>query len=230
MLGVMLQRPSCSFELANDRDERIVAWWRAVRDHPDDFARLVEFTPHSRAEYERALRRLDHPSLLERAVAVHIVLEQSVVAGMASRAWRVCRLASGWNYPSRPTGFTRERIARLHRRIRGVTLEARDAVEVLEDFAGRTDAVIYLDPPYRSGSSSEPYAHSDFDAGQLSHLLARAGARCAVSGYGTEWDHLGWRRHEYATFCPMQVAGGDRSRTEVLWTNYAPEQQQQLWD
>ena len=48
--------------------------------------------------------------------------------------------------------------------------------------------------------------------------------RVALSGYGTEWDGLGWRRHEFVTFLSTAGQAGERrkERVEVLWTNYQP--------
>ncbi len=52
MAGVLLARAPVKTEILNDLNGRVVNWWRAVRDKPEEFGRLLEFTPFSRAEYE----------------------------------------------------------------------------------------------------------------------------------------------------------------------------------
>lgn len=41
------------------------------------------------------------------------------------------------------------------------------------------------------------------------------------SGHGTEFDELGWTRHEFPSNTrPIARSTKARARTEVLWTNY----------
>lgn len=55
--------------------------------------------------------------------------------------------------------------------------------------------------------------------------LRGAKARVAVSGYGDEWDRLGWFRHERRSVVRVAVHGASAPRrTEVLWTNYQDPQ------
>ena len=41
MCGVLLQRFPSAEEIVNDLDERVVNWWRVVRDRPDEIQRLI---------------------------------------------------------------------------------------------------------------------------------------------------------------------------------------------
>lgn len=210
MLGVMLQRPPSPFELANDLDERLVTWWRAVRDRTEEFAHLVETTPASLAEWREACKRLDDPDLLRRALAVHIVLTQGFIPGLGHkvRGWRRWRKVAHCD------------VRRLAQRLADVVLDCRDAVDVLVDHAGKSSNVIYCDPPYLL-ADRRAY-RVDVDRGRLAEVLRGARAQVAISGYGAEWDSLGWARHELETFT---TTGAVRSsgRVEVLWTNFQPE-------
>jgi len=219
MFGVGLQRPAVSSEIYNDRDDRVVTWWRAVRDHPDEFARLVEATPHSRQEFVRALERLDHPELLERALAVHIVLAQGMMSGtnnVAANFWY-----ASWSGRAGNPLWPLERVRALALRMQSVQLECRDAAEILERTVKIPDAVIYCDPPY-ADTDTEHYRFEVEDRDRMAELLARQQGFVAISGYGDEWDRLGWRRHERRKrllFKPDKAGG---RRIEVLWTNYDP--------
>ena len=62
----------------------------------------------------------------------------------------------------------------------------------------------------------------DWDA--LTEALLAQRGRVAVSGYGDEWDHLGWQRHERTGHMRDHRPGSYTVRTEVVWTSYDPPQ------
>ena len=58
--------------------------------------------------------------------------------------------------------------------------------------------MIYADPPYPTAAAAHLYARTvDFD--RLAETLLAQQGKVAVSGYGDEWDSLGWERHEHHT-------------------------------
>ena len=216
MLGVMLQREPSKFELANDLDRSIITWWEAVRDHTADFEHLVECTPQSRDAYDWAVQNVHHADLLQRALAVHVVLSQGFVPGMSSglRSWRRWRRLASMD------------IRALADRLADVLLENRDAVEVLDEQARYPNHVVYCDPPYHT---ADTLAYTvDVDRGAMAEVLRAAKAKVAISGYNDEWDELGWERRDYFTYT-TNTAAGSGPRTEVLWCNYAAPEQPTLF-
>lgn len=235
MLGVLLGRAPAKVEIANDANGWIVAWWRAVRDRPEEFARLIALTPRSRALFNEAVETvLAGPcsgDLLHDALTLHVCVEHSMAHGpVPSRgSWSV--IFAGTASPAGIEKWSRERVAALAARMRAVQLECRDACTILERTRRAASALIYVDPPYRSANYS-PYgeAAKQIDWGQLKELLAAQAGRVAVSGYGDEWDGLGWHRSELADrHRPIGVhAGAPASpRREVLWTNFPPAAEDQ---
>ncbi len=83
MLGGLLQRAPTAIEIANDLNGDIVHWWLTVRDHGKEFAQKLRYTPHSREVYERAVEDLAEGGVerIARALAIHIVLSQSLSKG-----------------------------------------------------------------------------------------------------------------------------------------------------
>ncbi len=230
MLGVLLSRPPACIELANDANGWVISWWRAVRDHPDEFGRLIAATPRSRALYEEAVETVKagpcSGEQLRDALAIHICVEQGMTHGPVPTrgAWSVC--FSGANGSTGIEGWTRERVAALAARLRRVQLECRDACAIMERTRRTANAVIYVDPPYRTANTS-PYGEAArrIDWGRLADLLAAQPGRVAVSGYGDEWDALGWHRSELADrHRPIGAQAGAPAspRCEVLWTNFPP--------
>ena len=218
MFGVGLARQPVKCELFNDLDERVVNWWRVLRDEPERFGWAVQCTPISRAEFERSIARMDEPSLsdFERALAFHVYAAQCINLGRAAHQkgnWRRRKRDGG----GKSAAWGPERVAMLAERMRLVQLERRDAVQLLDDFAEVEQAVIYVDPPYRDADTLQ-YRH-DVDRDALREQLVAQRGRAAVSGYGDEWDCLGWRRAERAAL-RWQIKGRVEPRTEVLWMNY----------
>jgi DNA adenine methylase len=54
-LNVLLQKAPSHVETVNDIDRGLVNLFQVIRDHPDELADLVYWTPHSRMEYESIL-------------------------------------------------------------------------------------------------------------------------------------------------------------------------------
>ena len=222
MFGVGLARPPVKCEMLNDLDGRVVNWWKVVREQPDEFGWAVQTTPCSRREFEWAVGAVDDPALsdLERARAFHVIAHQ----GLALTA----RTAGSWRRRRRPSleggaGLGRwrsGRVAALAERMWNVQLECRDGVQLLRDFAEIEEAVIYCDPPYRDADKSQYRCDVDRDA--LGAALLVQQGRVAISGYGDEWDSLGWRRAEREAAWHVIGSGGLDARVEVLWMNYDP--------
>ena len=231
MLGVLLCRPAVKVELVNDTNSDLVNWWQCVRDRPDELAQLVACTPWSHEEFNTARRdvlsgTIDDP--LRHAMAFHVVIEQSMTHG-AHSGWSVT-CSSKVGSRARWTG---EEFFPLAHRLRDVQIENRCALEILDRMAREKNTTIYCDPPYRSSDTS-PYGKVDINWNDLADLLQCQMGQVAISGYGDEWDCLGWRRFEKHTqHRPIgkhasRPGATASDRTEVLWINFEPAQME-IW-
>ncbi len=229
MLGVLLQRRPSPVEIVNDLDGHVVNWWLAVRDDPERLAQHLELTPHSRKHYELAHRTMaatagkEPDGNVERATAIWTVLLGAAVGGSARAA------SFGLNFKHHPhTGSWRDgsRVFRLAQRLRKVQLDSRPAETILNRVSEYEDAVVYCDPPYRTADCR---AYKDngqtLDVEAISEALIAQRGAVAISGYGEEWNHLGWNRLELQAQCSSFGEHGKRKdtrRTEVLWLNFDP--------
>lgn len=235
MLGILLGRRPVRSEIVNDLDNNLYNWWCVVRDESEALARLISATPHSRRGLIEAYRIVDNPeghSPLRRAHALHVVLEQGIYRRMDSEpSWRVAVNPVG---ARRDLLWTGSEIYPLACRFKDVQIENRDALKVLERVCAEPAAVIYCDPPYPTADTS-PYRKREFDIARMSEILMDNSnkARVAISGYGSEWDNLGWVKSEN-NISTSQIQGlanvKKATRTEVLWTNYPPPNQQVTFD
>ena len=115
-------------------------------------------------------------------------------------------------------------------RLRGVQIESRPAVELIERF-NYSNVLIYCDPPYVLGTRhGKQYREEMTDADHvklLESLKAHKGP-VLISGYESDLyeDMLqDWYRVE--TTCYSQIGS---KKKEVLWMNYKPEGQISIFD
>ena len=223
MLGVLLQRPRSSSEIVNDLDSRLVNWWRCVRDETEELQRLIALTPNSREEYNRACAAIETQPAegVQSALDFTIVVLQSIMQSPNPVGWLTRYISRRVDWRNGLDG----RLLALRDRLAYVAIENRDACDLLDRVASVPNALICADPPYPSAEDSALYA-KPVDIDRLTASLSAQQGRVAVSGYGDEWDHLGWERHEHKT---ITNTGGStkgtlkRERVEVLWTNYPVE-------
>lgn len=223
MLGVLLQRPKSTNELVNDTNDRVVNWWRCLRDEPEELLRRVELTPWARSEFEHAVEHVDDQSLSPVVRAAHFttVVRQSIRSSDQnhSTSWRR-HLGKGQHSPT--VGVVKK-LELVAERIRDVQIENVDAVVLLDRLSCYENVVIYCDPPYPTANQYLSLYERGVDFGALADVLRGQAGRVAISGYGSEWDHLGWRRYEHSAHrVTPGVPGPGAERVEVLWTNYPP--------
>lgn len=208
MLSVLLGRDKARAEIANDLDERIVCWWDAVRCHTDELYEMIWATPYSRETFEEALAALDNNNPVRRAWAVHTVLSQGMMASLHSKD-------NNWRRSMRSpmTRMAPESVFDLRDRLWQVQLENRPAIDILDSVRDIEDCIVYVDPPYRD----RKYGYGVNVEHDLREVLQSCKGEVAISGYGDEWDCLGWERFEKEV--PLEIGGKGR-RTEVLWVNF----------
>jgi DNA adenine methylase len=213
--SVLLAKPRSRAELVNDLDGAVVAFWRVVRDRPDELAAMLALTPYSREELRLAAAP-DVDDDLERA-------RRFVVRSMQGRN---SAGSSGWRFDlsgAANTSLARtwlnipERVRAVASRLAGVAIESRPAIEVVR-LASRSahpeSTLIYCDPPYLGVPSLYRLPFGETDHLELLDALASHPGPVALSGYAGElYDArlADWDRHHKRTHTQRKWA------TEVLW-------------
>lgn len=220
-LSVLLAKPPSKIETVNDINGDLMTFWRVLRERPAELERVCSLTPHSRAEFLGS-RDLDGaPDDLERARRVWVQITQSRGARLGVKTgWRFVHGGNRMSLSRYLDGYLR-RIGPAADRLRGVSLECRDAFEVIEAFE-RPDALFYVDPPYLGSTRNrEQYADEFMDPDQharLLEVLCNTPAQVVLSGYDSDQyaDQLsGWESHRFSA--PAMTGA---KRTEVVWTNF----------
>lgn len=232
-LAVLLAKAPSLMETVNDLDHSIVAFWRALRDRSAELARVCTLTPHSRAEWEDC-RDLDVDDELEQARRVWVRLSQGRSGRFNRAGWRhyVDPGNVGTPFPSYLDGYV-DRMEAAAKRLHHVTLECRPALELIERYGACEDVCLYVDPPYLGSTraNDRSYRHelmTDDEHRELADALRRCRAAVVLSGYASDlYDqelYPDWHRQTFLTGTGQSVDGsGWSNRTEVLWSNRAPQ-------
>lgn len=229
-LAVLLAKPRSEMETVNDLDQDLMTFWRVLRDRPEELARAMDLTPHSRAEQQLAYE-LDVPDDLERARRVWVLLSQGRGSTLRRTGWRFYRDPAGSTYsmPDYLSAYA-DRVPAAATRLHGVSLECRDALEVIRDYGKHPNVLLYCDPPYLASSrNSTNYRHemgSESQHADLLNALLDCEAAVVLSGYPSPFyqDLLtDWTRIELSAWTGNGIRDGatrvDGVRTEVLWSN-----------
>lgn len=219
-LSVLLAKRPSKIETVNDVNGNLVTFWRVLRDQPEQLERACALTPHSRAEYLACREQLEVPDDIERARRVWVTVTQSRGAMLGRKSgWRFVHGTNRMSLAKYLDGYL-ARIAPVARRLKDVSLECRDAFEVIDAF-DRPGALMYVDPPYLLDLRSGVQYADEFGAiAQHERLLQRlvtSRSSVVISGYAHPlYEDLlaGWERHEFAA-----TAMTGMPRTEVVWTN-----------
>lgn len=232
-LAVLLAKRPSPAETVNDLDGDLVTFWRVLRDQPEALERACELTPHSRHELERATRQ-DATDDVERARRVFTILTQSRSHSMKPTGWWTRRAPTG----HAPAAYVRSYVGRIPQaaqRLAEVSLENRDALDVIRDYGTEPSVCIYADPPYVGSTRATNYGHemtTDAQHEAFAQACHDAKASVVISGYDSDLYaglFADWHRHEIKA--PTTLSG-DTDRVEVLWSNrpFPIHQQDSLLD
>ena len=229
-LAVTMAKDPAMIEVVNDLDDSVVNAFKQIRDHGDRLIELIELTPYARSELQMARIVQDDDSDLERARKFLVNAMMSINGVMAgnragfsmsdtySRGGREARVNRWCNYP--------HRLKEVKDRLRGIRIEKKDGIELLDEFSDRPGTLVYIDPPYL-GDRCAGYRIEAADKVFHERLLAKTLlCKCmiVISGYKSETyttilEKKGkWRRYELIS--ETQNTNGDRLiRDEMLWMN-----------
>lgn len=218
-LAVLLAKEPSRAETVNDLDGDLVTFWRVLRDRPDELCRAADLTPHSRAELAEAWS--DCPDELERARRVWVRLTQSRGHSLKRTGWKFSRNVDVGHASQRVRAFA-DRMPEAAERLSRVTLENRDALEVIRDYGSEESACLYVDPPYLGSTRATNYRvemTADDAHVALADALNECKASVVLSGYDAPlYADLfdGWHRVDLQGATTLS---GDTDRVEVLWSN-----------
>lgn len=229
--SVLLHKRRVHCEVYNDVNDEIVNVFRVLRDPAlaARLARAIELTPFARTEFEMAYQPSDDPIEQARRTVCRSFMGFGSGAAFSKHATGFRTGVRGERNQSAAADLLSwpSEVPVFVERLRGVTIESRDALYLM----ARTDGpgtLFYVDPPYphsTRGSARgvrQKYAQelTDDDHRRLAGVLHDLQGMVVLSGYPCDlYDRelfAGWQRHER-----IALADGARKRTEVVWLNPA---------
>ena len=229
--AVLFNKPRSNIETVNDLDGNVVNLFEWIRKDPERLAREIYLTPYARQIYDDAFKTVPEDSF-DKAVNFYIRLNMG-------HGFRTTGEKVGWKndvqgrekaYAASDWCILPEKIIQAAERIRGVQIENRPAVELIERF-NNLKVLIYADPPYVLGTRhGKQYRHEMDDKQQndLIDVLLNHKGPVLLSGYDSDLykDRLsGWYREETTSY--SQVCSKKR---EILWMNFEPAGQTNIFD
>lgn len=216
--AVLLAKEPAPHEVLNDLDGRLVNAFRAVREHGDRLAELIDLTPYSRAEYYLSYEQADDPVEDARRFFVRCWMAHGFKP-YCRTGWRHCGSKS-LQPVTKLWANVPDAIRATMRRLKNVEIEAMPALALIERYK-TPDTLIYCDPPYvlSTRAHKKIYAHEMSDAEHLTLLdaLDAHPGPVVLSGYRSQlYDERlpHWRRAERL----VQDQKGQQ-RAECLWLN-----------
>jgi DNA adenine methylase len=225
--AVLFNKSRSNIETVNDLDGNVINLFECIRTDPEKLAHQIYWTPYAREVYENAFREVPEDSF-EKAANLYIRLNMG--HGFRTTGERV-----GWKndvqgreraYASQDWTNLPEKIMHAAERLRGVQIENRPALELIQRFNYK-NVLIYCDPPYMLETRHGKQYRCEMDDGDhealLDALLKHKGY-VLISGYDTELYNSvlkGWNKYETVSY--SQVCS---KKKEVIWMNYDPPRKQ----
>ena len=231
--AVLFTKSRSAIETVNDIDGDVVNLFDWIRKDPARLAHAIRFTPYARDEYDRAwAAQYTETDNFRRAVNFYIRM-------MMGHGFRTTGEKVGWKndvqgreaaYAAKCWAKTPEVIIQAAERLRGVQIENRPAVELIRRF-NYQNVLIYADPPYMLGTrqNRKQYRHemTDDDHMELLEAIKAHRGPAIISGYDSDLynrELKGWYKDGRTSF--TQTAS---RRREILWMNFEPAAQMELF-
>ena len=218
--AVLFAKSPSRLETVNDLDDRLVNFWRVLRDRPEELAWACAMTPHSRQEF--LLAHQPCSDALEQARRTWTLITQGR-GGRATRAgWRhIVTRSARQSLPSKLDSYI-TRLLDVAERLRGISIEHRDALELLVAYDA-PGTCFYLDPPYLPATRRDGLYRMEATTGYHEDLLD-ALPKVTAQGILSAYPHplysealTGWVQYTI----PARTGNGTL-RHETIWTNRTP--------
>ncbi|MBD9774238.1 DNA adenine methylase [Enterococcus faecalis] len=230
-LAVFLNKPRVTLETINDIDARLVNLFRVMRDDPEKLQYLIYHTLYSREEFMKSNEISSDPIEDARRMAVRLWFG----VGGKTVTMPGFRKNISWNGPYTAYEWTDmySRIGYAAARMKNAQIESKDGIQLIKEH-NDPDTLIYCDPPYIGSSLVSDHYENGFTNHQHEELLTTLinhQGKVILSGYDSELynDILkDWKVIKQQTKVGITTKKKS-NRTEVLWLNYEPNEQINLF-
>ncbi len=219
--GVFFRKAPSLIETINDINGDIVNLFRVCREHPDELAAALAFTPWARDEYKDCYAiEGDDIERARRTVVRHC---QSF--GTTNSNLNTWKNSQTYNSPRNATQWKElpDIVYQVCGRLKDAQIENVDALTLIGRY-NDPQTLLYLDPPYLQSIRKRNMYKCEMTDKQhieLLELIKQSKSKICLSAYDNELynDYLkDWYTDEKRTTAQM-----GKQRTEKLYMNYPPD-------
>ena len=220
--SVLLQKKRASIEVYNDRWDRVVSFFRVLRERPDELIAMLELTPWSRSEDGHSYEATGDD--LEDARRFFVQSWQGIGGVKARKGTKGQR---GWRYLVARCDHSITHwdglllaLYQVATRMRGVQIECDDAKAVMSRFDG-PNTLHYVDPPYMADTRRPGHRQAYFaEMSRENHIwladfLNGLEGTVILSGYDSQLYRELYR--DWPCIERQYADNNHEQRTEVLW-------------
>lgn len=223
--AIFFNKKRSKIETINDLDSRVVNFFTAVRDNPDELSDKIQMTPWSREEYKKSYEVSE--DCVEDARRFLVRLWQGIgaktsdITGWSNNIKPLDSGKSRWSRLSNIIVETAERLSNKNGQM--VQIENSIALDLIRRYNFKY-VFMYLDPPYlMSTRNKRLYANemSYKDHVKLIREIRRSKAKIMLSGYNNDLYNKylsSWYKFEVKATTEF-----GKSAQEVIWCNYKPD-------
>ncbi len=228
--ALTLRKAPALIEVINDIDNEIVNVFKQLRDNTEELCELIELTPYAENELFSSRLHVEDISDIERA---RRFLVQSMMAingifgnerGGFSYSDSYCR--NGHDARVNRWNNLPERLKLVVKRLKGVRIENKNAINLLKRYLNCPATLVYLDPPYFADRTNGYNIDANDEKFHRTLLELADSANCMIfiSGYQSDlYDSIltvkrGWQKKTIDTIT-KDSKGQSHDRVEILWMN-----------
>lgn len=236
--SVLLRKPRVAAEIYNDLDSEVVKIFRVLQDpaKSERLFRRIYLTPFARDELKSAYSKPkdDVDAAVKMLTRSFMGFGSAAMTRSHITGFRSSTKRDRYNSPPAAVEWQTWplQIQLFVERLRGVVIENRDALTVMQQHDSRS-TLHYVDPPYvlatrsstknRGRSNGHFYRHdmTDADHVRLAEFLHSVEGMVVLSGYKSDLYQQLYGRWDSAS--RNHMADGGRARVETLWFNPAAQ-------
>jgi DNA adenine methylase len=232
--AVFFAKEPVQLNVLNDTNGAVVNLYRQAKLQPDALFRLIDATPHSRAEYKRAediYKGKTEADELVQAWAMYTATMQAFGS----------KTASGWAFaisdhenhkaPHHRLRRHKDRLPDILDLLSSIQIECKDALDCILQY-DHPDALFYIDPPYIGTEQGHYAGYTQQDFNRLLEALTTIKGTFFLSHYATAMiesfalksDWISKRKKMDCALAQGRNSNGDNNaRIELLVTNHKPQ-------
>lgn len=208
-------------EIINDKDERLINFYRCFQSNFGELMQKICFTPHSESEHQKAKTICQgkiEADNITKAWAYFINIQQSF-SNTLNAGWRRTKNTPAKNQAAVWKNQV-DRLYDLFDRFSEVSICCDDALKVINQ-RDSENTFFYCDPPYPNFNQGHYDGYTIKDFQELVDLLATIKGKFLLSNYNQPEILFpdNWQKVEIEATCSATNKNNNK-RTEVLWANY----------